>query len=261
MKNGILFFCVCAVFLVFTACRKNDVEETVSETTLSVTETSAETTTMTTISETTTAATTIAAAVTEAVTETIVETADTQVVVTTTEKAETTVTTTGQVTVPAETTVPEITETTTESTTVTVKEYPPLEPMSEEAQHKLYEDYAVYRSDMWKGATADDVMTMYYFGTYSGHEVAVLCMNGEAMTDACLCVTLDNVRGINLPSISMDILVHTESGFVELTEAYAQGIITADDAEAIYYYADKNYGIVGDYEPSFVEEEIVDIIE
>lgn len=260
MKNGVLVFCVCAVLSVFTACSKNDAEETVSETTLSVTETSVETTTMTTIPETTTAVTTTAETITEIAAETTVVTTETQAIVTTTEKTETMVTT-ERVTVPTETVAPETTRVTTESTTVTEKEYLPLEPMSEEAQRKLYEDYAAYRSDIWKGATADDVMTEYYFGTYSGHEVAVLCMITEAMTDACLCVTLDGVRGINLPSISMDILVHTDSGFVELTEAYAQGIITDDDAEAIYYYADKNYGIVGDYEPSFVEEEIVDIVE
>ncbi len=154
---------------------------------------------------------------------------------------------------------------TTEAMTDAENEYPPYEPLSDEQTEILCTDYAVYRAEKnpnFVDIKAEDVMILRYYGTHSGMEAVVMCVREEAMTDDENHVSIDESRAIFLPSGSMEILIHTNGDFVEFTEAYEQEIISREDADGIFHYAETEYDsvvILGENE-SAIDGEIVEIV-
>ena len=162
--------------------------------------------------------------------------------------AETTQTTTVNTTqtITAETvqaTTIEITQITTDATIQTTiiseieTELLSLEALSEQADLKLRDDFAVYMSDMWGELTASDMIVMYYYGTYDGCEVVVMYGREYSMTDDMNIISVAG-QEISLPSGSLSVLVHKDSTFIDINDAYDQGYLSTADIKAIKYYSE-----------------------
>ena len=171
--------------------------------------------------------------VTTALTETQTTTSSqSQTVTTTTQTAIETSQTTTSITTSA------ISETPDEETDVTSseKEYPALTALTDEQENKLKEDFAVYRSYIWTEAQSEEMFVMSYYGTYNGNEVVVMWGSGYDRTADLKEVTVGD-RTFMLTSGSYEILLHKDSGFIDINTAYSERYLTDEDIEAIYYYA------------------------
>jgi Ca2+-binding EF-hand superfamily protein len=103
-----------------------------------------------------------------------------------------------------------------------------LEPLTPEADLRLRENYAVFRADRLGGLTAEDLMVMYYFGTFGGREVAVIFPKNGIMT---MDMQYIHLAGYTIPlgSGSLELMVHDNGTFVPIEDAYEQGLINAED--------------------------------
>ena len=112
-------------------------------------------------------------------------------------------------------------------------DYPPIEIGMDEME-KIINDYAAAN-----GVRYEDVWLRYYYGTYSGGDAVVLSILGNAETDDIYHLKLGGYE-FYLPSGSLRIYIHTRNGgFVELSDAYAAGLVTDSDLDIISY-ANKN---------------------
>lgn len=117
---------------------------------------------------------------------------------------------------------------------------PPVTPpptqsaLSAEVEAALLESYAAFKEYSWWGnaITADDLMIMSYFGTYNGHEVVVIFSKMWMMTADMQFIHLAGYT-ISLGSGSLELVVHKDGMFTEIRQAYAQGMLTADDIRQI----------------------------
>ena len=92
----------------------------------------------------------------------------------------------------------------------------------------LRKDFAEYMRDIWSDITLDEIHILKYYGTYDGGEVGVMYSYDYAMT--CDEKRID-IAGYEfyLESGSLEILLHTDGGFITAAEAYEQGLLSDDD--------------------------------
>ena len=134
------------------------------------------------------------------------------------------------------------TQTTTESTTVLTSdvvvqiEYPALTPLTIDENEKLKEDFAKYKSSVWTNPTSDEMTVMNYYGKYNDNEVVVMYSMEYTMTDDMKEVNVGKYT-FELPSGSLEILLHTDNDFIDIQTAYATGYLSDEDIAAIYYYS------------------------
>lgn len=109
--------------------------------------------------------------------------------------------------------------------------------LSENEADKLREDFAKYISKSWPGVTADDIFIMGYYGTYNGNEVVIMYGTDYEMTDDEQEI---NVAGytIYLPSGSLQLLLHKDSSFIDIRDAYHHGYLTEEDIISVKNYFD-----------------------
>ena len=120
--------------------------------------------------------------------------------------------------------------------------YPELPPLTNEAESKLKEDFAAYRSELRGDAVkSEEVFVRSYYGTYNGCEAVVMWIKEYTHTDDIKYITVGGYT-FALSSGSFDILLHTDSGFIDLKTAYEQGYLSSNDIAEMYYYY-KNYPI------------------
>lgn len=101
--------------------------------------------------------------------------------------------------------------------------------LTNEQIETLREDFVEYMRDRWKNITIDDeIHILKYYGTYNSGEVVVMYSNEYAMTCDLNCI---NIAGYEfyLESGSLELLLHTESGFIPAADAYEQGLLSDDD--------------------------------
>lgn len=118
---------------------------------------------------------------------------------------------------------------------------PAPEPLTEEADRKLREDYARFISNGLEklvpaSLLADDVCVVYYYGTYAGGEVVVMYRCEGILT----CDTREyTVAGydFSLSSGSYQIMLHNDSTFIPFEEAYESGLLDDRDMAKIHYYS------------------------
>ncbi|MCH5195048.1 MAG: hypothetical protein J1F11_13905 [Oscillospiraceae bacterium] len=113
---------------------------------------------------------------------------------------------------------------------------PVPEPLSEEADRKLREDFAEFENKKFKRSslTADKVSVTHFYGTYDNGEVVVMYENeGTYTTDT----KHYSVAGYDfyLSSGSFEIMLHNDSAFIPIDEAYQSGLLDDSDIEKIYY--------------------------
>ena len=127
---------------------------------------------------------------------------------------------------------------TTSDATLTTVEYLPLEPLSEETELKLREDFTEYKSKVWSNAKSEDMYVLYYYGTYSNCEVVVMYSIERQSTDDIKFVSVAGYE-LALPSGSFEILLHKDSTFIDINTAYDYGYLNDEDIAAIYHYANE----------------------
>lgn len=132
--------------------------------------------------------------------------------------------------------------------------YSPLEPLSQEAEIKLKEDFYKYKLNDWYNPKIEDMYIQYYYGTYNGCEAVVMYSHDMTFTDDLKSVSVGGYKFI-LPSGSFEILLHKDSSFVDINTAYEYGYLTDEDLAAIYYYANEQYIQSENIE---IEEEIIE---
>ena len=125
------------------------------------------------------------------------------------------------------------------SATSAAKKYPALTALTEEQENKLKEDFAAYRSHIWTDAKSEEMFIIHYYGTYNGSEVVVMWRSGYDTTSDLKEVTVGD-RTFILESGSYEILLHKDSGFIDIKTAYSEGYLNDEDIETIYYYANNN---------------------
>lgn len=124
------------------------------------------------------------------------------------------------------------------TTTSQTVEYLPLEPLSEEAELKLREDFTEYKSKVWSNAKSEDMYVLYYYGTYNNCEVVVMYSIERQSTDDIKFVSVAGYE-LALPSGSFEILLHKDSTFIDINTAYDYGYLNDEDIAAIYHYANE----------------------
>lgn len=117
----------------------------------------------------------------------------------------------------------------------TVK-YPAVKPLDDGAKSKLLKDFAKFAADDFKGIKAEQLAVTHYYGTYNGCEVAIIYPELAPVTLDMKQIT---VAGYNIPvgSGCFNIYVHKGSDFIELSEAYEQGLLSQKDIAAICWFA------------------------
>lgn len=127
-----------------------------------------------------------------------------------------------------------------ETTTTFSPEYLPLEPLSEKTVLQLCNDYVAYISSVkviWSSFSAEDMIIDKYLGTYNNCEVVVMYPEPAVLSEYGKTVTVGeydfSIMG------GLDILIHQDSTFIEITEAYSKGLLSDEDVAAIYYYFTK----------------------
>lgn len=92
----------------------------------------------------------------------------------------------------------------------------------------LREDFAEYMRDSWKNITLDEIHILKYYGTYDSGEVVVMYSYEYAMTCD---ENRINIAGYEffLESGSLELLLHTDGGFIPAAKAYEQGLLSDDD--------------------------------
>lgn len=112
------------------------------------------------------------------------------------------------------------------------------EPLTEEADRKLREDYADFRiqNGGWTGLNADNVYVDYYYGTYDNGEVVVMFEIGGIITHD---EKHYSVAGYDFyfPSGSYRIMLHNDSTFIPFEKAYESGLLSDRDMAKIHYYS------------------------
>jgi hypothetical protein len=126
-------------------------------------------------------------------------------------------------------------KTETSATSNTDTEYPPLEPLTSEADLKLREDFAKYKSAVWDEAKAEDMFVVFYYGTYNNYEAVVMASCERPVTDDIKKVTIAG-QTFELPSGSYEILLHKDSSFIGIEKAYENGYINKVDIAAMKHY-------------------------
>ncbi len=117
-------------------------------------------------------------------------------------------------------------------------EYPPLEPLSEEAERKLIEDY----DETFPLSVREDEMfesfVYGYYGTHNGYEVVMMVNSIEMHQPMEDTYTIAGYE-FWLSTHTIDYLVHIDSEFISLRDAYENGYLSDDDIAAIHYYVPK----------------------
>lgn len=133
------------------------------------------------------------------------------------------------ITATAEETTVTTTETTESSadTTASAAEYPPLEPLSMDAEQKIKADFAAFKG--LTGKTAESVYIKYYYGTYGGCEV-VMCSPPVNVSDEVIAAPVGDFV------FNEDIMLHKDGTFIYLSNAYENGYLSDDDLRAIAHY-------------------------
>lgn len=117
-----------------------------------------------------------------------------------------------------------------------------LAPLTNEAESKLKEDFASYRSELrGDNIKSEEAFVRSYYGTYNGCEAVVMWIKDHAHTEDMKYITVGGYT-FELGSGSFDILLHKDSGFVDLKTAYDKGYLCDKDIAEMYYYQ-KNYPI------------------
>lgn len=120
---------------------------------------------------------------------------------------------------------------------------PPLVSLSAARSRQILESYADYLVGIWdmeQVLTADDLMIIYYFGTYNGNEVVVIYPRDWGATADMQYISIlsdDGEITIALGSGSYELMVHNNGTFYEITTAHRNGLLTMDDIRHIAYYS------------------------
>lgn len=116
--------------------------------------------------------------------------------------------------------------------------YPPLTALTEKEKQTLFEDFIGYKAGKggWKGITAEDLSIKRYYGTYNGCEAVVIWCNEIVVTDDIQDIGIAGYT-ISLPSGSYELLLHRDSTFISIREAYNKGYLSKSDIDKIAYYA------------------------
>ena len=122
--------------------------------------------------------------------------------------------------------------------TVQQNKYPTLTALTEEEKHVLYNDFIKYKANkgVWNGVNSDELYVVKYFGTYNGCEAIVIWSTELDSTDDMKFVSIDKYT-INLASGNYELLLHRNSSFITVVEAYNKGYLSKDDIEKICYYS------------------------
>lgn len=112
------------------------------------------------------------------------------------------------------------------------------ESLSEEAQALLVSDYAEYAQNTlgWGQVSASGIYVMYYFCSVDGAEAVVMASSDMMYTDDIKNVEVAGLT-FSLPSSGLDIMLHKDGTFIELSEAYSQEMISDDDVAKLYIFA------------------------
>ncbi|MGN1415760.1 MAG: hypothetical protein ACI4XF_02885 [Oscillospiraceae bacterium] len=117
--------------------------------------------------------------------------------------------------------------------------YKKLEKLSDDRVKALKEDFIKYKSDVWKDLSADDMAIISYYGTYNGCEVVIMYPMLGIMTDDMQYIEVGG-QTITVGSGSFELLLHKDSSFIGIEEAYASGYLSDEDITAIAFYSE-NY--------------------
>lgn len=100
--------------------------------------------------------------------------------------------------------------------------------LTDEQIETLRMDFAEYMRDIWGEISLDEIQILKYYGTYDSGETVVMYSNDYAMTCD---ENRINIAGYEfyLNSGSLELLLHTESGFIPAADAYEQGLLSDDD--------------------------------
>ena len=122
--------------------------------------------------------------------------------------------------------------------TVQQNKYPTLTALTEEEKHVLYNDFIKYKANkgVWNGVNSDELYVVKYFGTYNGCEAIVIWSTELDSTDDMKFVSIDKYT-IKLASGNYELLLHRNSSFITVVEAYNKGYLSKDDIEKICYYS------------------------
>lgn len=112
--------------------------------------------------------------------------------------------------------------------------YPQKDPLDHAAMATIIEDYAVFT-----GSNPDSIIISRYYGTYDAGEAVLMIDTERAYTDDMYYFTVAGYD-FELSSGGLRIHIHRPDGsFVTISDAYDQGLLSADDVAAIcYYYTD-----------------------
>lgn len=121
----------------------------------------------------------------------------------------------------------------------TLVKYSKLEKLPDERVQALKEDFVKYKSDVWKDLSADDMAIINYFGTYNGCEVVIMYPALGAATSDMQYIEVGGYT-IIVGSGSFEILLHKDSSFIGIKEAYEAGYLSDEDIAAIAFYSE-NY--------------------
>ena len=148
----------------------------------------------------------------------------------TTTEATTTVTTT--VTTTATTTKAATSATTATTVPATASTqptgYPELEPLDVTVEKAIINDYAKFA-----GVGPRSVVLGGYYGTYDAGEVVLVHLNISTYDEGVYFVMGENefdIKGTQM------IYLHSGGAFIEIYKAYNDGLLSDDDAAAIYHY-------------------------
>jgi len=130
-------------------------------------------------------------------------------------------------------------EVTTVTETNTITTYPgpgPLTPLTDAQIQQLKTDYFKFRQVSGKLSnefTEQDVLMKGYLGTYHGAEAVFISLDEYFLQD----FEDESVAGYDFNyGSSQRIYIHINSSFIQMSQAYVQGILTQEDVWDILYY-------------------------
>ena len=116
-------------------------------------------------------------------------------------------------------------------------EYEDLEPLDEETERDIVDDFMKYKAknQLWSRVKAEDLRVVAYFGLYRNGEVVIVFGDEFECTDDIYEIEIAGYK-IELASGSYELLLHRRDGtFVPVADAYRKGLLTYDDIAEIAY--------------------------
>ncbi|MBP3856144.1 MAG: hypothetical protein IK990_11110 [Ruminiclostridium sp.] len=111
------------------------------------------------------------------------------------------------------------------------------EPLEQQEIKTMFNDFIKYKSGKagWNGVTADDLTLVAYYGTYKNGEVVIIYGKDREFTDDYWEYDIGGYT-VSVSSGSFELLLHNNGTFIDIREAYKQGLLTRSDIEMIAYF-------------------------